>query len=122
MTMLADDTGLVNYTVYWDDGVVSSTSEIYWPRPPNREQLRTLLEPILGGPFQHVTVMVHFTNEMRRADMFVHEAGRMLDLPRNEMATWFYRNHRMAQDPYADPERLDFIAGTAVLFHERVWF
>jgi hypothetical protein len=122
MTMLAIDTSLINYTVFWDDGIVSTTSEIYWPTRPNSEQLHDLLDPILGGPFEHVTVWVQYSHgEFRRADMFVREGGRMLDLPRNEIATALYRTARMSEEPYVDPEALDWVAGTAVLFHDRVW-
>lgn len=47
----------------------------------------------------------------------------MLDeLSRNDEATTIYRAAYMAQHPDHDPEGLPYIAGTAVLFRDRVWF
>jgi hypothetical protein len=43
-------------------------------------------------------------------------------LPRNERATAILRNSSLTQRPDLDPARLPFVAGTAVLFDEPVWF
>ena len=90
---------------------------------PGYEQLRELIEPVLGGPLEHVSVL--WNGE--RADMFVDELGHVElttrdPLPRNDEATAIYRANWLKQHPGTDPETLAWIAGTAILFRVRVWF
>jgi hypothetical protein len=91
---------------------------------PGYDQLRQLIEPLLDGePLEHVGVLW----EGKRRDMFVSELGHVTleargPLPRNEEATAIYRANWLRGHPETDPESLAFIAGTAILFDERVWF
>jgi len=93
------------------------------PREPGYDLLRTIIEPHLDGKrLEHVSVLFN----RRALDMFVDETGLLDGLPRNETATAIYRAANLAgrssAPPVADPEMLNFIAGTAVLFMRRVWF
>ena len=55
-------------------------------------------------------------------DMFVDELGHSEGLPFNEMATAIYRANALAHEqPTPKPEELPWIAGNAIVFHERVW-
>lgn len=87
--------------------------------------LRDGLDPILGGPFEHVRVFADFDggNDFSYCDLFVHECGRLLGMPRNETATAIYRSNVLVhQTPAPQPESLPFIAGPAILFRGKVWF
>jgi hypothetical protein len=101
---------------------------VWWPRRegggPGYHWLRTFVEPLLGHePLEHVSVLW----DNRQADMFVSELGRVHmttrpPLPRNEAATIIYRTAWLRREAETAPERLPWIAGTAVLFERRVWF
>lgn len=101
--------------------------EIDWPRAPGYDAIRGLVEPLLDErgrgrePLEHITVL----HEGWGRDMFVSEYGRVAltwrePLPVNEAATRIYRNNRLTQHPDTDPETLPTIAGTAVLFTNRI--
>lgn len=84
---------------------------------PGLAELRDVLEPILTGRPEHVTVL----HEGRRADMFVHEDGHGKGLSRNEAATSIYRAAWLRDHPADAPETLPWIAGPAVIFDRIVW-
>lgn len=84
---------------------------------PGLAELRDVLEPILGGRPEHVTVL----HGSRRSDMFVHEDGHGEGLPRNDAATAIYRAAWLRDHPADDPETLPWIAGPAVVFGRTVW-
>ena len=92
---------------------------------PGYRELAALIEPLLGDgePLEHVNVL----HEGKYHDMFVSEFGHMRlttrgPLPHNPRATAIYRANWLSQHPEIDPETMPTIAGTAVLFHRRVWF
>jgi hypothetical protein len=91
---------------------------------PGYDQLKAFIEPLLdGAPLEHVSVLWNG----KPADMFVDELGRLElttrpPLPRNEEATTIYRAAALRREPERDPESMPFIAGTAILFEQRVWF
>lgn len=87
------------------------------PERPDLEVLRAILMPILGGPFEHVTI--YDAGEAR--DMFVHETGAVDGLPANATASRLYRAGFLAMNPGTRPEDLPAIYGPAVLFSRRVW-
>lgn len=86
-------------------------------------RLAELLEPIVGGGIEHVTVLADFNGgeDFKRADMFVNEVGMLLDCIRNEEATAIYRRNALMHHGVTDPESLPYIAGPAVLFRDIVW-
>ncbi|MCJ2086935.1 hypothetical protein MKK88_13185 [Methylobacterium sp. E-005] len=84
---------------------------------PGLAELRDVLEPILAGRPEHVTVL----HRSRRADMFVDEAFGPKGLPRNEAATSIYRAAWLRDHPADNPETLPWIAGPAVIFDRIVW-
>jgi hypothetical protein len=94
------------------------TREVDWPDEPGHELLENLIEPIVGGPMEHVNVL--FNDRM--SDMFVHELGRLLNLPRNEEATEIYLANWRKQNPGLIGATQDFITGNAIIFDRRVWF
>ena len=91
---------------------------------PGYVQLKAVIEPLLDGdPMEHVSVLW----EGKRADMFVSELGHVplttrLPLQCNDAATAIYRANWLKHHPGTDPESLHWIAGTAVLFDDLVWF
>lgn len=87
------------------------------PEAPSLEDLRALINPIVGGPFEHVTI--YDTGEAR--DMFVHETGAIDGLPVNDTASRLYRAGYLAANRGAKPEDLPAIHGPAILFSRRVW-
>ena len=107
------------YTIYRADGT-EEQGEVDWPEHPSYVQIKTLTEPIVGGPLEHVTVL----HDGERADMFVDELGHMRKSgpkPRNEKGTTIYRNNWLTRHPEAEPESLPHIVGDVVLFHRVVW-
>jgi hypothetical protein len=117
---MSDPTRIVP-TVYYVLGVdgTREAKRIAFPQWPGYLFIKKLVEPLINGPLEHVTVLY----ERRRADMFVHEHGHKLTppLPRNDAATAIYRTNWLTQHPGADPESLPFIAGVAVLFDRIIW-
>lgn len=96
---------------------------VIWPQEPSLGDLRLLIEPIVGGDLEHVTVLADFKGGLafKPADMFVHERGLIVGLPRNANATDIYRRNSLMHQGVSDPESLPWIAGPAVLFEKRVW-
>lgn len=99
-------------TVRYEDGQVGVGYKV----------LNAFLEPIIGEPIEHVTVLADFAGgiDFKRADMFVNEMGHLENLPRNENATVIYRRNALMQG-FDEPEDLPWIAGPAVLFEKIVW-
>ncbi len=95
------------------------TRRVDWPEFPGYLLIKSLIEPIVGGRLEHVTVLY----ENRRADMFVNEYGHRFipPLPRNWAATAIYRTNWLEQHASCEPEELPTIAGTAVLFERIIW-
>jgi hypothetical protein len=98
------------------------------PDSPSLKALHEIIDPLLnGGDLEHVNVLAAFDPgaEVQHLDMFVDEIGIVKGLPRNDRATVIYRQATMLGrtgiPAPVDPETLDFIAGTAVLFDRRVW-
>jgi len=86
---------------------------------PGFYPLRDLINPIVGGNLEHVSVL--YADKPR--DMFVHDSGLIEGFLRNDAATAIYRANWLKRYPKTDPETLHIIAGTAVLFPDRqVWF
>lgn len=108
-------------------GELHVTGEVDWPEQPGYAAIKGLVEPILGGRLEHVTVLNDFdgsANE-RRGDMFVDEHS-AIDLatrmPRNEAATAIYRRATLHREPHTAPETLPAIYGPAILFSRRIWW
>lgn len=107
------------YTILYVDRK-SESGEIKWPHEPSYILIKGLVEPIVGGLLEHVSVL----HNGRRTDMFVDEMGHVGDggpKPRNEAATTIYRAWSMSQNPTQDPEGLPWIAGTAIIFDRIIW-
>jgi hypothetical protein len=107
------------YMIFRPDGT-SERGEVDWPHEPGYDRLKRMIEPIVGGPLEHVAVL----HNGKRADMFVDEMGHVYATgpkPFNEAATKIYRANWMKQHPGQDPEDLPTIAGIAVLFDRIVW-
>ncbi len=104
------------------------TVEIDLPEEPGYDKLSKIVEPLLNGPLEQVSVWADFYGgtSYQPLDMFVHDCGLLEGLPRNEAATLIYRRANQMGKSSApkvdDPEKLSFIAGVAVLFDRRVWF
>lgn len=105
-----------SYTVYQPSGEMQR-GLVEWPEEPGYTKIAALIEPIVGGPIEHVTVL----HNSKRADMFVDEMGHMRTggpKPLNEAATRiYYAASRARGDEPGD----HYIAGPAVLFDEEVW-
>ena len=92
------------YTILRPNGT-QQTYSIDWPEEPDYLTIKALVEPIVGEPMEHVSVL----RNGERADMFVDEYGHMRKEKQefNKAATKIY----------------DFapIVGTAVIFRRIVW-
>jgi hypothetical protein len=117
------------YTILRPDGA-QERGEVDWPDDPGFELIRALVEPIVEGPMEHVSVLDPAKVEAEAVDradfldMFVDELGHVRQTgpsPRNEAATKIYRANWLRARPDDRPEDLAFIAGTAVLFDRIVW-
>lgn len=87
-----------------------------WPEEPGYTRIAALIDPLVGGNLEHVSVLY----EGRRADMFVDEMGHVHGLSEhNEIATKIYRNNAVSRG--AKPDSLPTIVGTAVLFDRLIW-
>jgi hypothetical protein len=107
------------YRVITESGTVAD-HEILMERKPLYEDLRSLVEPHLGGArLMHVRVLCPHLGQW--TDMFVDEMGALRRLPRNDAATKIYRNGHLSRRPDDDPETLPYIAGTAVVFLRPIW-
>lgn len=119
------------YTIYRVDGTQEDGS-VDWPEDPPLSLLRKFIEAIVEGPLEHVSVIrpdaktADSVLELQYSDirdMFVDEIGhvRREPKPRNETATKIYRAATFRHNPICNPESLAWIAGTAILFHRKVW-
>ena len=88
------------------------------PPYPSLQQLKQIIDPLVEGNLEHITVLTS-DNEIR--DMFINEMSAGI-LPRNDLATRFYRNNHLKRYPETPPEDLSAIYGNAVVFSRRVWF
>ena len=87
---------------------------------PVYDELRTLVEPHLGGArLMHVRVLCPLLDAW--TDMFIDEMGALKRLPRNDAATRIYRNGFLSKRPDDDPEKLPYVAGSAVVFLRPLW-
>lgn len=108
------------YTLYRVDGSVETFCADL-PAEPEYDELASViataldLEPL---EFEHVYILLNG----EPGDMFVHERGKLIGLPRNEAATRIYRANTLAREPGTDPEHLDYIVGPAIVFSRRIWF
>lgn len=108
----------MRYQIFRTDGT-HETCEADLPSDPGYDRLKKLLDPILEGPLERVAVLF----DGAKRDMFVHEHGAVIGLPRNEAATKIYRTNGLRHEPDRDPESMPAIHGTAVLFPgAQVWF
>jgi hypothetical protein len=107
------------YRVFSEAGTFAD-HEILMDEKPSYDDLRSLVEPHLGGArLMHVRVLCPLLGAW--TDMFVDEMGALRRLPRNDDATRIYRNGFLSKRPDDDPEKLPYIAGTAVVFLRQVW-
>jgi hypothetical protein len=115
------------YTVYRADGRIE-VGAIDWPESPPLRDIRALVEPIVGGPLEHVRVLDPARAEADEVsrddyrDMFVDELGhvRTVAKARNHAATAIYRGNWLRAEG-GDPEDLPWIAGDAVVFDRIIW-
>lgn len=106
------------YTVIKPDGT-QTDGEVDWPKEPGYTKIAALVRPLLdGAELEHVNVLFQNTPH----DMFVDEEGLNKGLKRNEKATAIYRRYWTGIHPDRDPESISYIAGTAIIFHRRVWY
>jgi hypothetical protein len=119
---------MYRYTVFRPDGTCA-LGEVDWPPDPPYEAIRRLLEPIVGGPIEHVRILdpakatAEHIGRSDYRDMFVDERGLVRDPPaeRNATATTLYRANWLRVHPEDDPEELPYIGGTAVVFDRVIW-
>ena len=93
------------------------------PRDPGYSRLKGIVEPILQearshAEMEHVAVLY----QGKPASMFVDEVGALIPLEFNRRATEIYHAAWLSRYPTADPDTLDRIYGTVVLFTRNVWF
>lgn len=105
-------------TVLFADGR-EETKEVDMALRPTLHDIRNVLTPYFGTAYtEHVNVLT----DDGYTDMFVDEDGFAKALPRNEKATAVYRRNWLEQHPQVNPESMNHIVGTAVIFDRRVWF
>ena len=105
-------------TILFADGR-EETKEIDMAEHPTLREIENVLTPYFDGAYiEHVNVLT----DNGYSDMFVDEDGFMKTLPRNEKATTIYRSNWLEQHPQVNPESMNHIVGTAVVFSRRVWF
>jgi hypothetical protein len=106
------------YTILRVDGS-SERLSVDWPRDPEYEQIRALVEPILGGAMmEHVYIL---GDKGEPQDMFVDEIGHWKNLSVNHEATRLYRRATLLRRPEVSPEELNYIVGAAVVFDRIIW-
>jgi hypothetical protein len=116
-----------SFTVYYTDGTLQR-GEVDWPESPSLKQTKELVEPIVGGPLEHVRVLNPKMVEADEItaedylDMFVDELGHVRGggKPRNDAATAIYRANWLRANG-GDPEDIPWISGTAIVFDRRIW-
>jgi len=114
----------LTYTVY-KVGEEPTKHALIVPEAFEFSSVRRKVQEIIGAtePIEHVNILGPDGNAR---DMFVSELGHVRlstrePFPRNEAATTLYRAASLARLPGQDPERLPWIAGTAVVFDQKVW-
>jgi hypothetical protein len=105
------------YTIYYPDDT-TQVGEIDWPQSPTLDQIKALLQPVIGDHVEHVRVLDPAEDDYR--DMFVDELGHDHGKPRNNRATEIYRHNWLSHEG-GEPEDLSWIAGTAVVFDRIIW-
>jgi hypothetical protein len=115
---------LTGYTIVYPDATLQR-GHIDWPQSPTLDQIKALVEPIVGSPTEHVRVLdpdsVLFPErDPVYLDMFVDELGHNRMKARNEAATAFYRANWLHHEG-GEPDDLPWIAGTAIVFDRIVW-
>ena len=100
-----------------DASPILNGAAMMWKAPHELDLRRVIEDHLCGQIFCRLQVL----HNDKLVDMF---ADSMADavLPRNERATAILRNSSLTQRPDLDPGHLPFVAGTAVLFDEPVWF
>jgi hypothetical protein len=86
---------------------------------PSRQEIARVVRPLIDDATM-MRVPVTRAETGLAVDMFVDELAIIKDLPRNERATTIFREEYLLWHPFADPAKLRFIAGTAILFDEPV--
>ena len=86
---------------------------------PTLHDIQAVLAPYFGRAY---TERVNVLMGKNYTDMFVDEDGFAKGLERNEKATTIYRRNWLEQHPQVNPESMNHIVGTAVVFSRRVWF
>lgn len=111
------------YEIYRVGQSEPERGEIDWPLAPGYDRIKALVEPLLGEkePMEHLSVL----HNGKRRDMFASEYGHVqltwrASLPINDVATAIYRHYSLTHNPEQNPDDLPDIAGTAVLFTDRV--
>lgn len=112
----------MNYTIIQPDGT-TQVLQAALPPEPTYEQLKAIIAPLIkNGHLERVAVLW----AGKPTDMFVDEEGLLKHQPFNRKATEIYWAHAMAQKKLTFQDLLEQgaspIVGTAILFHERVWF
>lgn len=102
-------------------GTESSVHMVDLAEKPTFDAIGTAVEPLLGFSMLD-TERVNVFQAGSYTDLFVHDSGALLGLPRNERATAIYRHNVLAHEPGTDPESLPAIYGPAVLSSRRIWF
>jgi hypothetical protein len=102
--------------------------EIELVPPITTATFHALIDPIVGGDYEHVTVFCAFEpgGQEDYRDMFVSETGVLDQLPVNHLATGMYHRNVVVHDPdgLGSPESLAAaprIHGVAVLFERVIW-
>jgi hypothetical protein len=93
-------------------------SSVDWPEAPTYDQIKALVQPLIGADIEHVWVT---SPAGHRISMFVDASGAGVR-PVNPLATLEYRRGWMLAHPKDNPDSLPMIYGPAVLFDRRVWY
>ena len=109
---------ITKYTIFRTDGT-EKEGEVDWPYEPGYKRIASLVEPIIGGNLEHVSVLFRD----KAADMFVDELGHVRKegpKPYNKAATYIYQTYSVSKGVL--PEELPIIVGDAVVFGRQVWY
>jgi hypothetical protein len=102
------------FAILRPDGTIER-SAVDWPDDPGYSRIKALIEPLVGGRLEHVSVLY----KGQRADMFFNESGAIDGLLENMAATSIYHAARKRRDQ--DMSDAPWIYGSAVLFDRIVW-
>lgn len=117
---------ITTFTIYRADGRVTK-GIVDWPPDPSLEQIKELVDPLVGGDCEHVSVLdpkkaaAEHVERSDYRDLFVEDQGHAHAKRYNEKATVIYRANWLRTHARAVPEELPWIAGDAVLFDRVVW-